>query len=425
MSDDARTEARPETSPVLERRLPRRDLFRFAGVGAGAVGIGGVLAGCGVQGKGGQAKKTAAKKAVHNFWAGKHKTGRVSFGNWPLYIDVAPHDNSKHPSLQMFTKKTGITVNYDEVKQSDEQIFAKLRPSLEADQWCGYDIVTVANSIWLPKWRDLGYLVPLDHDRMSNFTKYAGDKYLNPAYDPHNTYTMPWQSGFTGIAYDPDKTGRQITSYADLMDPKFKGKIGMLSDISELPNIALLAVGVEPKDSTQKDWKKAARWLEQQKPLVRKYYGQDYVEALVKGDIWISLGWSGDIFQANLSGGSNLKFVIPDEGVMLWTDCMVILKGTKHPVDAMTLMDYYYQPKPAAMLAEYVNYISPVPDAQQVVESDAKHATGDQHDYLMQVAHSQFVFPSAATYNKTHDYRVLNHEELQAWQDLFEPIYQS
>lgn len=426
MALDGRPEALASVNAeVAGRRIGRRDLFRFAGMGAGSLGAGTLLAACGVQGKGGQAEKTASKKAVQNFWAGKHKTGRVSFGNWPLYIDVASHDNSKHPSLDLFINKTGITVNYDEVKQSDEQLFAKLHPSLAADQWCGYDIVTVANSIWLPKWRELGYLVPLDHDRMHNFTKYAGDKYVDPAYDPHNTYTMPWQSGFTGIAYDPDKTGRAITSYEDLMDPKFKGKIGMLSDISELPNIALLAVGVEPKDSTQKDWKKAARWLEKQKPLVRKYYQSDYIEALAKGDIWITQAWSGDIFQQNLSG-TNFKFVNPKEGALLWIDNFVLLAKAKHAVDAMELMDFYFRPKVAAMVAEYVNYITPVPKAKHVVEQDAAEASGDDAKYLRQVAHSYAVFPSQKAYDDANLYRHrLSGKQLETWNSIFEPIYQS
>src|SRR5699024_8641346 len=116
---------------------------------------------------------------------------------------------------------------------------------------------------------------------------------------------------------------------------------------------------------------KAADWLRKLKPNIRKFYGQNYVQALVNGDIWIAGAYSGDIFQSNLSG-NNLQYVNPDEGGLLWVDNLVLLANSKHPVDAMELMNWYYKPNIAAMVAEYVGYITPVPDAQKVVEADAK-----------------------------------------------------
>jgi spermidine/putrescine transport system substrate-binding protein len=235
---------------------------------------------------------------------------------------------------------------------------------------------------------------------------------------------MAWQSGMTGIGYDPRRTGRPITSWADLMDPKFKGKIGMFGDTQDMPNSALLAVGVKPETSTQADWKKAVAWLKKQQPLVRKYYQQDYIDPLSKGDIWVSMAWSGDIFQANASG-ANLKFVVPKEGGVLWTDNMCIPKGAQHPVDAMTYMDFVYQPKIAAMLAEYINYITPVSAAQQVIKQDAQQAKGSDKATLEQLANSPLIFPNKADFGRLHRYRVLTPAEQSVWNSLFEPIYQS
>ena len=101
---------------------------------------------------------------------------------------------------------------------------------------------------------------------------------------------------------------------------------------------------------------------------MRKYYQQDYINALSTGDIWACQAWSGDIFQALESGAKDLVFAIPSEGGVLWTDNMVLLKEIENPVSAMMLIDWYYQPKIAAEVAEYVNYITPVPSAQGVVE---------------------------------------------------------
>lgn len=416
------------TDPILMRgllqaRTSRRALFRAGGLGAAALGTSGLLSACGVKGQAHQ--KAHGKNDVEKFWSGKKKTGHVSWAAWPLYIDVDTKNKGRHPSIDLFEKETGTKVDYSEVIQSDPDFFSKVQPSLSAGEYSGYDVAQIQDAIWLNKFRDLGYLVPLDHDRLPNFSKYAASVYKDPSYDPHNTYSVPWQAGFTGIAYDPKKTGREITSFDDLTDPRFKGKIGMFGNNVELPNAALLAIGVEPEKSTPKDWKKAAHWLQKQKPLVRKYYGQDYIEALVKGDIWVSLAYSGDVFQQNLSG-SDLKFVIPKEGALLWVDNFVLLSHSKHPVDAMMLMDFYYKPKVAAMVAEYVNYVTPVPKAQQVVEKDAAEASGHRASYLRQVAHSYAVFPSKKTYQQVYPYRHgLSGKKLETWNSTFEPIYQS
>ena len=155
----------------------------------------------------------------------------------------------------------------------------------------------------------------------------------------------------------------------------------MFANNEDLPNCALLAIGVNPATSNENDWRRAAAWLDKMKPLVRQFYSQNYIQALATGDVWITMAWSGDIFQQNLSGkavGQELKFVIPKEGGLVWTDNFVILKEAKNPLDAMMLMDFYYQPKVAAMVTEWVNYVSPVPAAAKVVEADARRASGSR-----------------------------------------------
>jgi spermidine/putrescine transport system substrate-binding protein len=260
---------------------------------------------------------------------------------------------------------------------------------------------------------------------MPNFYANASPLVLDPSFDRGNVYTMAWQSGMTGIAYNPKYIKREITSWQDLQDPAFKGKIGMFADIEDTPNSALCAIGVNPETSTETDWKNAAKWLEKQRPLVRKYYQQDYIAPLSKGDLWISLGWSGDVFQANASG-ANLKFVIPKEGAPLWTDNMCIPAHAEHPRDAMIYMDWVYQPKIATMLAEYINYVTPVPASQALILQDAKNATSkDDKESLLELANSPLIFPSKADYSKLHRYRVLDAAEEKVWDDLFEPIYQS
>jgi spermidine/putrescine transport system substrate-binding protein len=242
----------------------------------------------------------------------------------------------------------------------------------------------------------------------------------DPAYDPGNTYTVTWQSGLTGIAYDPDKTGREITSVHDLFDPAFKGKVGMMSDDTELGAVGMLATGMtDQPSSTPDDWRKAADLLSKQRDdgIVRQYYDQSYIKALQNGDTWISMAWSGDVFQAQNSGSPNLKFVVPEEGAMLWSDnCMIPLHAS-HPVDAMEWINFYYQPSIQALIEDWVWYVCPVPAAQGVI---AKKLDDPK------VANSPLVFPPTSEQSRFRDYYtfkgVKDHDE---YTSIFDPIIQS
>ncbi|MGF7239304.1 MAG: polyamine ABC transporter substrate-binding protein [Frankia sp.] len=414
------------TDPALlrgltQRRLGRRDFLRLAGLSGGAA----ALAACGVSG----AKKNnggSTTDAVSKYWAGKTQAGTLDFASWPLYMDVSENNKNDHPSLDLFTKQHGIKVNYKEVIQDDDSFFGTIQPSLAANQSIGYDLMVITNGLVLDKLINLGYLAPLDHSKLPTFAKNASPSVTNPSYDPNNAYTVAWQSGLTGIGYDPKRTGREITSYEDLFDPKFKGKVGMFGDNQDLPTLALVGMGIKPETATPDDWRKAAAKLKKQRDdgLVRKYYEQDYIDPLSKGDIWISMAWSGDIFQANASG-ANLKFVAPKEGSVLWTDNMCIPYHAAHPVDAITYMDFVYQPTIAAMLAEAIDYITPVPAANAAILSDAAKLSGSDAADLKELATDPLIFPSSAELAKAHRYQVLNAAQEKEWNSIFEPIYQA
>jgi spermidine/putrescine transport system substrate-binding protein len=402
-----------EYDDVFRQRLSRRDLLRYAGAGAGAAGLAAFLAACGVSGTKGSGGSSAS-----SVWDNAEKAGELNFGNWPLYIDkVRRNGEVVYPTLEDFTKATGITVNYKTDIQENEQFFGKIRPSLAAGQDTGYDIIVITNGPTLDKLIRLDYLIPLEHSYLKNFDQYAADAYKDPTYDPGNKYTVPWQSGITGIAYNPKLTGREITSFKDLLDPKFKGKVGMFGDTLDLPNFAMVGLGIDPETSTPDDWKQTADALTKQRDdgLVRQYYQQNYTQPLQSGDIWLTMAWSGDVFQLQSSGSPELRFVVPDEGGVLWTDNMCIPAQAEHPVDAITMMDFVYQPKIAAQIADWVWYITPVPDAQEIIRTDLKDPT---------VADSPLVFPTEEMYSKLHRYRTLDPEEEQEWNSIFQPIYQ-
>jgi spermidine/putrescine transport system substrate-binding protein len=202
----------------------------------------------------------------------------------------------------------------------------------------------------------------------------------------------------------------------------------MMADTLEIGNFAMLLDGIEPLDSGVDEWEKAADRLKSQRDqgIVRRYYTQDYIEPLTRGDVWLTMAWSGDIFQQNLSTGSNLRFVLPEEGATIWTDNMMIPKTAANPVDALMLMDFFYDPANAARLTEYINYVPPVPRTRDIIRSDAAKTSGPARQTLEQVANSPLVFPSEADDAKLHSYRPFeNAREKELYLSIFLPIVRS
>ena len=407
---------------MTQPRLPRRRFLQFGGIGALSL----ALAGCsipGSKGSGGGLGGQAWRDEIAKFWDNQKQHNQLNFENWPLYMDVGKGND--HPSLDLFTKETGIKVNYKEDISDLAAFYGKIAPVLKSGQNPGFDLMVITNGFELDNLFQRDYLVPLDQNRMSNFYTYASDLVKDPSYDRGNTYTMAWQSGITGIGYNPKLVGKEITSWNDLLDPALKGKIGMFADNQDLPSCALCAIGVNPETSTPADWKKAADWLNKQRPLVRKYYDQSYIGALVRGDLWATMAWSGDIL-LRLPDNPDMRFVVPKEGAVIWTDNMCIPVHASNPLDAMIYMDWVYQPKIAAMLADYIQYITPVPAVQQIFAQEAKDATSKaDKTYYEGLSTSALIFPKPADFARLHRYRVLTPEEELTWNNLFEPIYQS
>jgi spermidine/putrescine transport system substrate-binding protein len=391
--------------------MSRRDLLRRMGIGAGALSLSAFLAACGTEGtepSGGDEEEERDPLTTNQI------QGELDFANWPLYIDKA---GGQRPTLNQFTKATEIEVNYRERIDDNQSFFGTIQEPLANGQETGWDLIVVTD--WLiAKMISLGYLEQIDQDRIPNFYEHAGQIYQNRTYDPGNRYSVPWQSGITGIGYNPELTGREITSTKDLFDPEFEGRVGMMTEMRDTMNLILLDLGIEPQEATEADAEAAQEKLLEQRDagIVRQYYGNGYADALARGDLALTMAWSGDVFILQLDN-PELQFVVPDEGGILWTDNMAIPQNAPHPIDAMEMMNFVYQPEIAAQMAAYINYITPVPEAQPIL-ADAKDA------YSRQVSKSPLVFTTPEMESRLHSYRVLNEEEETVWNDLFSEVVQ-
>jgi spermidine/putrescine transport system substrate-binding protein len=412
------------SDPSVVRGLTRRRLIAAAGASAGLAGL---LAACGDSPAAPPAVDTAGTPA---WWRAQRLHHVVNFANWPDYIDVL---NGRHPSLERFTQQTGITVNYTEPVSENMPFFDSISPQLKRGQYTGYDvIVTTTNSPALGALISNRWLIPLDQTMMPNFQRYASSQVKSPPWDPGNVYTMAWQSGWTAVGYNSRVIPDPGDSVAVLFDERYKGHVGMMSDPWELGSIGLLRNGVWPALSHESDWRAAAKTLRAQRDagIVRGYYGQNYIDYLTGGQTVVSQAFSGDIYQARISGASELRLLMPLEGAMFWTDNMCIPQHAQHPRDAMAVMDYFYQPEVQAVVEYSIDYVCPVPAAQQVLLSPTGWAARTLADLepsvgvpVADTASSPYVFPTSQMIERSrYYYQFENAEQLAYWNSLFKPI---
>jgi spermidine/putrescine transport system substrate-binding protein len=402
----------PIGPPVFGRRR-----FLSGAVGAAGWAIAAAAGACTPVRRGEPEASASPSPGSADWWAAQRRVGLLNFANWPYYIDR--HKGSR-PSLELFMREKAITVNYYRPIRDMQSFYARIRPILESGGDTGYDLMVLSNGPELDEMIERGWLIEIDHSLLPSFAAHAGPLVRDPAWDPGNRFTVAWQSGFTGIAYRPEAVemlGREPTSVRDLWDPRLEHRVGMMADTYELGSFGLLAVGVDPAASTADAWRTAADALDRQRRVVSpRYYDQGYIGALARGDVWISMAWSGDVFQINALGHPEIGFVVPDEGAMFWTDSMVIPAMAQHPVDAAIYMDFVYEPRIAAMIAAWVWYVSPVPEAKKIVAEDL----GEE-----EVAGSPLVFPGpdVSAGGRVNDYFVFaDPAEFDEWVATFRPI---
>ena len=396
----------------LMRRDPisRRTFMGRAGKGGLAVGalftLPGLLAACapGPGGSGGDGSKLA--------WL-----------NWPAYIDIS-EDETSYPSIEAFTEQTGIEVEYDEGLLDNADFLAQYAPDLRAGNNTGWDVMSPGGWV-VERMARLGWLEELDHSKLPNWTANVADYAKDLWFDPDNKYSVWWQGGITGIAYDPEMTGREITTFDDLLDPAFSGRAGGFSDMRDMFGLTLLSLGVEPANATVDDVQRAQdKLLGVPDGHFRGFYGNEYYDALAAGDLAISVAWSGDISQMNLYDNDKVVFIVPESGGMRWNDNLVIPKGGANLENAHKLLNYWYDPVAATTLSEYVGYFTPVKGVDERIAADAEtaRAEDDAETADLYEALAPTVVPTDDQTANTYTDKQLTEDEEAEWNALFEPV---
>ncbi|KAF0834407.1 ABC transporter substrate-binding protein [Ornithinibacter aureus] len=332
---------------------------------AALTGLGGALLAACTDGGSGDPSPSATPTALPTPTPLPSAQRRLVWATWPEYIDV-DDSGSQRPSLDRFTAETGIPVTYEEVIEDNEEYVATIADDLAAKRPVGADILTLTT--WMTaRLARSGQLQP--------FGPVPNAKNLIPAlaapdWDPQQRLSLPWQAGLTGITYDARRVGRAIGSVEELFTrPDLKGKVGFFTDFNDSIGLTLRSQGNDLATATPDDVSAATALLRDatERGQIAGFYGNDYLEALDSGALVASLGWSGDILQAQ-ADNPYLKFVPPEEGLVIWSDNLVVPAGSLQAATVTALADYYYQPEVAATVAAWVNYICPVQGAQEAME---------------------------------------------------------
>ena len=375
-----------------------------------AAGIGGVAmvaTACGASGSDAGTATGAPSAATAADLSDTEKT--ANWSNWPLYLDIND-DTGEYPTLKAFQDANGIAVTYTEDVNDNNEFYAKVRTQLEQGQDIGRDLVVLTD--WMAAlWIQNGYAQKLDKALIPN-GKNLIPRLADVAFDQPRDYSLPWQSGFGGLGFNKlavkETLGTdKITTLDQLFDPKLKGRITVLSEMRDTMGCIMAWQGNDPANFTDDQFSQAIEALAQQvdSGQIRQVTGNDYIASLESGDVVAVIGWSGDLFAL----GEEFGFEIPESGGMLWTDNMLIPALAAHKKNAELIMNYYYDPKVAAEVAAYVNYICPVEGAKAEMEKIDPA-----------LAASEFIFPSAATLDRTYVFKALTPEEGDKYEREFQ-----
>ncbi|MFJ4469475.1 spermidine/putrescine ABC transporter substrate-binding protein [Streptomyces sp. NPDC089424] len=381
--------------------LTRRSLLRASAGGALAVGGAGALSACGIPPA---AQNAGVSSEDHS---AKEKT--VSFSNWTEYMDVDESGKS-HPTLDEFRKRTGVTVKYTEDINDNVEFFGKIKPQLAAGQATGRDLICVTD--WLAaRLIRFGWVQKLDASNLPTAYARLSQQFRSPDWDPGRAYSYPWTGISTVIAYNKRALdGVEVRSVSDLLDnPKLKGRVGFLSEMRDSVGMTLLDMGKDPGRFSDDDFDAAIARMQKavDRGQIRRFTGNDYTSDLSKGDFAACIAWAGDVVQLK-ADSPDVDFVIPDSGYMTSTDNLLVPNKARHKTNAERLIDFYYEPGPAAQLAAYINYVCPVDGVKPELAKIDPDA-----------ANNPLIIPDKDMAAKSRAFRSLSSKEETAYEEKF------
>lgn len=258
----------------------------------------------------------------------KEDNNIINVLNWSSYI---PND-----VIIDFEKETGINVNYS-TYSSNEELLAKLSSAKEGT----YDLIFPSDyMVEIMKKRDA--IEHIDLSKLSNLDN-INKHYLNLKYDENNEYTIPFIAATTVIAVNREVIKESITSYNDLLNPKYKNEIVLIDDQRIIIGMGLLANGFDMSSKNGMELNESKKWLLKLKNNLKAYDSDSPKNFLITKEASIAVLWNAEAALAKKSN-PNIEIVFPKEGIALSIDNFAIPKGAKHKDNIYLFIDYILRP---------------------------------------------------------------------------------
>ena len=395
--------ASSHNDPALVARLAasRSNRRRFLGGGAAAAAAFALgpafLAACGSSSTTSSSSSSAPPPDD-----GKPASGTLRISNWPLYMADG--------FVAGFQTKSGLTVDYKEDFNDNEQWFAKNKDPLSRKQDIGADLVVPTQFMAL-RLKQLGWLNEISDTRVPNKKNLRPDL-LNDKSDPGRKYTAPYMTGMVGLAYNKAATGRPITKIDDLWDPKFKGKVSLFSDMQDGLGMIMTSQGGDVTDPSTDSVQKAVDLVKEQKDKgqIRRFTGNDYADDLAAGNLVIAQAYSGDVVQLQ-ADNPDLDFVIPESGGDWFIDTQTIPYTTQNQHAAEAWIDYVYDRANYAKLVAFTQYVPVLSDM-----------TDELNKIDPKLAANPLINPPQAYIDKLHTWAALTDEQTQQFNTSYAAV---
>jgi spermidine/putrescine transport system substrate-binding protein len=386
------------TSSNLRFGLSRRRFLGSSAEAGAALGAKSMLAACGDSGSEATTDQSDTDKSL-------------VVSNWALYIDTDRKGPDPFPTVAQFEDETGIDVSYNEDITANNEFFAKIRPQLVAGSGVGRDLMVLTD--WMAaRLVRLGYVKEIDKTAIPN-SKNLIPSLQSPTFDPDRSHSLPWQSGFTAIAYNSDATDQPVASITEMLTrPDLAGRVAVFTEMRDTVGLIMLDQGADPSDFTDDEFDAAIALLQKAADSghIRTFADANYGQNLSKGNYAASMTYSGDINQLR-QDNPNLQLVIPDAGFLLWSDNMLVPVGALHQANAEKWMNFYYRPDIAAKVAAWVNFITPVQGAKEELEKvDPK------------LASNELIFPSEEFLSQGSIFMALDEDQETRYQAAFDDV---
>ncbi len=381
----------------MSRELSRRHFMAALAATAG-------LAGCGTR-SAGPAPSVSVSQDPND--------KSIVWANWTLYLDYN-RKRQAYPTLERFEEQTGYTVEYREDIDDNVSFNGKVAPQLARGMDIGYDLVTPSDSLIAP-WIKKGWAAPLDKANIPNAVNLLPELEDVP-FDPGRVYSLTYQSGFGGLAWNKERVPNGLRTMDDLWDPALKGKVVVLSEVQDTVGLVMLDQGVDiTGDFTADQFLSALAVIEEQvqSGQIKQIKGNSYKEDLINEQAWAAIGWSGDIFQINAEQGDKWDFALPESGGTLWSDNFIIPYTATNKAGAEAIINYYYDPVVAAEVAAWVNYVCPVDGArEELAKTDPE------------LADSEWIFPTPELLAQAQVFRDFTADEEREYTAAFGRVVQ-